>query len=248
MKMLNVVIPMAGLGIRFANQGFNLPKPLIDVNGEPMIAKAIKTLNLDSAYSLTQYYFVIAKNDFTQKVKEVIRKVEPTARFIEIDYLTEGPAVTALLYKEDINNDNELVIANCDQIMEWNSQTFLVNARLYDGCVVTYHTDTEKNSYAKLDEFGFVTQIKEKEVISDASLNGIHYWKHGKYFVQSAEEMIANQDRAPNGEFYIGPTYNYMIKHGHKVGIYHIPYSQHHAVGVPSDLERYLNYENSKNK
>ena len=234
---------MAGLGIRFATQGFNLPKPLIDINGEPMISKAIRTLDLDA-----NYLFVIAKNSFTYRVKEVIQSVKPDAQFIEIDYLTEGPAVTALLFRELINNDDELIIANCDQIMEWNSNTFLVNARLYDGCVVTYHTDTEKNSYARLDKNGFVTEIKEKEVISDASLNGIHYWKHGKYFVESAQEMIACEDRAPNGEFYIGPTYNYMIPKGYKVGIYHIPNSQHHAVGVPGDLKKYLDYENSKTR
>jgi dTDP-glucose pyrophosphorylase len=234
---------MAGLGIRFATQGFALPKPLIDINGEPMIAKAIKTLDLNA-----QYLFVIAKNNFSDRVKRVIKDVEPSAKFIEIDYLTEGPAVTALLFKDLINSDEELIIANCDQIMEWNSNTFLVNARLYDGCIVTYHTDTEKNSYARLDKKGFVTEIREKEVISNVSLNGIHYWKHGWHFVDSAEEMIENQDRAPNGEFYIGPTYNYMIRKKLKVGIYHIPNSQHHAVGVPSDLESYLNYENSKIK
>ena len=243
MLMTNVLIPMAGLGIRFATQGFALPKPLIDINGEPMIAKAIKTLDIDA-----QYLFVIAKNNFSDRVKRVIKDVEPSAKFIEIDYLTEGPAVTALLFKDLINYEEELIIANCDQIMEWNSNTFLVNARLYDGCVVTYHTDTEKNSYARLDKKGFVTEIREKEVISNVSLNGIHYWKHGWHFIDSAEEMIENQDRAPNGEFYIGPTYNYMIRKNLKVGIYHIPNSQHHAVGVPSDLERYLNYENSKNK
>ena len=113
--------------------------------------------------------------------------------------------------------------------------------------ILTYHTDTEKNSFARLDENGFVSEVREKEVISNVSLNGIHYWKMGKYFVGSAEEMIDKGDRAPNGEFYIGPTYNHMISHGLKVGIYHIPNCQHHAVGVPIDLERYLAYVNSKN-
>jgi choline kinase len=246
--MINILIPMAGLGIRFATQGFALPKPLIDVNGEPMIIRAVKSLGFDLLSLKCNWYFIIAKNNFTDLIKNTIRETIKEAKFIEIDYLTEGPASTALLIKDKINNDDELIIANCDQVMEWNCDTFLVNARLYDGCIVTYHTDTEKNSYAKLDEKGFVTKIREKEVISNVSLNGIHYWKKGKYFVDSAEEMIENQDRAPNGEFYIGPTYNYMIGKGHKVGIYHIPNSQHHPVGVPSDLESYLNYENSKIK
>jgi hypothetical protein len=127
--------------------------------------------------------------------------------------------------------------------MEWSPYVFLHNVRLYEGAVVTYHSDTDKNSYARLGKDGYVTEIREKEVISNVSLNGIHYWKQGKHFVESAEAMIAADDRAPNGEFYIAPTYNYMIKAGRTVGIHHIPNEQHHAVGVPLDLERFIKHE-----
>ena len=123
---------------------------------------------------------------------------------------------------------------------------FLHNVRMYDGAVVTYHSDTEKNSFARLDKKGFVTEIREKEVISNVSLNGIHYWGKAFRFFVSAKEMIAKNDRAENGEFYIGPTYNYMIKNNYRVGIYHIPNEQHHPVGVPADLEKYLNYYDSR--
>lgn len=233
---MNILIPMAGLGSRFPSHQYSMPKPLIEVRGKPMISMAIESLNLEG-----NYFFVIAKNKFTSLVKDTIIGMLPhNSKFIEIDYLTEGPAASALLFKDMINNENELVIANCDQIMEWNSENFIHNVRLYDGAVVTYHTDTTKNSYARLDNKGFVTEIREKEVISNVSLNGIHYWKQGKFFVDSAEKMIEMEDRAPNGEFYIGPTYNYMIKHGLKVGVYHIPNQQHNPVGVPEDLEIYL--------
>ena len=240
---MKILIPMAGLGSRFPSQLYPMPKPLISVNGEPMISKAIKSIDLEG-----QHLFVIAKNEFTNNVKETICSIHSDAEFIEIDYVTEGPAVSALLFKDLINTDEELVIANCDQIMEWDSNKFLLNARLNDGCVVTYHTSTKKNSYAKINEHALVTEIREKEVISNVSLNGIHYWKHGKYFVESAEAMIAAQDRAPNGEFYIGPTYNYMVSSGLNVGIYHIPNQMHHPVGVPEDLDNYLEYEKSKVK
>lgn len=238
---MNILIPMAGLGSRFSSHIYPVPKPLIEVNGVPMIARAITSLNLDGSYC-----FVIAKNQFTELVKETISALTPASRFIEIDYITEGPAVSALLFKEFINTDEELVIANCDQIMEWNSENFLHNVRLYDGAVVTYHTDTDKNSYARLDKNGLVVEIREKEVISNVSLNGIHYWKKGCHFVNSAEKMIDFQDRAPNGEFYIGPTYNHMIRQGLKVGIYHIPNEQHHPVGVPDDLKKYQEHEKTK--
>jgi dTDP-glucose pyrophosphorylase len=229
---------MAGEGSRFPKDQY-LPKPLIDVNGKPMIVRAIESLGIRDA----QWHFIIRKDHFTDAVKDIISKVVTDPRFIEVEKTTEGPACSALLFKEYINNDQELVIANCDQIMEWNSNLFFHNVRLYDGAVVTYHSDTEKNSYVKLDREGNAVQFAEKEVISNVSLNGIHYWHYGSYFVSSAEAMIQAGDRAPNGEFYVATTYNYMIKNNKKVGIYHIPNEQHHAVGVPVDLERFLKYE-----
>ena len=235
--MVNVIIPMAGEGSRFPKDQY-LPKPLIDVNGKPMIVRAIESLGIDG-----QYHFIIRQNEYTNIVKEIIGKVVKNPNFVEITETTEGPACSALLFKEQINNSDELVIANCDQIMEWDSNLFFHNVRLYDGAVVTYYSDTDKNSYARLDKKGHVIEIREKEVISNISLNGIHYWKQGKNFVDSAEVMIAADDRAPNGEFYIAPTYNYMISGGLKVGIHHIPNEQHHAVGVPVDLERFLKHE-----
>jgi len=235
MTTTNIVIPMAGLGSRFPKNKYYLPKPLIDVNGKPMITRAIESLNIDG-----KYHFILRNDEFTKIVKDVITKTVKDPNFVLVDQTTEGPACSVLLLKKFINNDDELITVNCDQIMEWDSSLFFHNVRLYDGAVVTYYSDTDKNSYARLDKKGHVVEIREKEVISNISLNGIHYWKQGKYFVSSAEEMITNDDRAPNGEFYIAPTYNYMVKAGLKVGIYHIPNEQHHAVGVPVDLERYL--------
>jgi len=232
---MNVIIPMAGLGTRFPKDQYPY-KPLIDINGKPMIIRAIESLGIKG-----NYYFAIRKNEHLDYVKEIICNALPSATFIEIDYVTEGPACTVLLFKEYINNKEELVVANCDQIMEWNVDLFLYNARLYDGCVVTYHSDTDKNSYVRINSVGQALEFKEKIVISNIGLNGIHYWQQGSFFVDSAEDMIAANDRAPNNEFYVAPTYNYMIKRGLNVGIFHIPNQQHNPVGVPEDLEKYLN-------
>jgi NDP-sugar pyrophosphorylase family protein len=238
---MNIVIPMAGLGSRFAEAGFSIPKPLIPVNGEAMISKAVKSLNLQG-----QYHFILSENNYTKQIIEVLESIVKLPNFLVIDYVTNGPASSVHLVDKHINNSEELVVANCDQIMTWNSKAFLHNAKLYDGCLVTYHSDTIKNSYARLNNQGLVTEVREKQVISNVSLNGIHYWKQGRYFCDSYEAMVFNNDRAPNGEFYVGPSYNYMIKDNKTVGIYHIPNEQHHPVGVPDDLETYLKYENSK--
>jgi dTDP-glucose pyrophosphorylase len=203
-----------------------------------MITRALESLDIDG-----QYHFILRNDEFLKITKDVISKTVKNPNFVIVDQTTEGPACSVLLFKEFINNDDELVTANCDQIMEWSSKLFFHNVRLYDGAVVTYYSDTDKNSYVKLDRQGRAIQFAEKEVISNISLNGIHYWKKGSDFVESAESMMAADDRAPNGEFYIAPTYNYMIRAGKEIGIFHIPIEQHHAVGVPIDLERFLKYD-----
>lgn len=237
---MNIVIPMAGRGARFLEAGYAVPKPLIDVNGEPMIVKAIKSLDINGTY-----HFVVREDEGIDRVCDTISNLLPTAKFVKINYVTEGPACSVMLFENDINNDDELIVANCDQIMWWNSEMFLRNARHqdFDGTLVTYWANTNKNSYAKLNRAGFVTEVREKTIISNVSLNGIHYWKKGKYFVQSTKLMMDANDRAPNGEFYVGPTYNYLIKNNLRVGVYHIPNEQHHAVGTPEDLEKYIKLE-----
>jgi dTDP-glucose pyrophosphorylase len=236
---MNILIPIAGLGSRFPNHSF--PKPLIDINGKPMIQAAIDSLAVEG-----NLIFIVRSQHIQQyKIDQQLRSIYD-CQIISVDHLTEGPACTALLAEDILNNEEPLVIANCDQIMHWDSQTFKSFCSNYphDGFIVTYYANTTKNSYAKLDKNGFVINIKEKEIISNVSLNGIHFWKRGSDFVSSAQEMISKDDRAPNGEFYIAPSYNYLIKEGKKIGVYHIPNEQHWAVGTESDLEIYLRNNN----
>lgn len=235
---MNILIPMAGEGTRFPRDSYKIPKPLIEIQGQPMIQRAVESLNLPG-----KYYFVVRKDSYYDQVCSLLHKILPDPKIISVEETTQGPAASCLLFKDFINNEEELVVVNCDQIMWWDSELFLSTARYYkyDGVIVTYSTTTPKNSYARINRNGFVEEIKEKEVISNISLNGIHYWRKGKYFVQSAESMIEENDRAPNGEFYVGPSYNHMVRAGLKVGIHHIPNWQHNPVGVPEDLETYLN-------
>ena len=238
---MNIVIPMAGLGKRFSDAGFNTPKPLIDINGTPMIQKAISSLDLAG-----QYIFIIRQTEYSNILSDFLREIKPQCIIKEIDYTTDGPACTVDLVREHINNASELIVANCDQIMWWNGNSFLNYCRSnsFDGVLVTYNSNTTKNSYASIDRKGNVTCVREKEVISNISLNGIHYWKKGSYFVDSYLQMYAAGDVAENGEYYVGPTYNYMIGDGKSVNVYHIPEFQHHAVGTPEDLRAYIRNEN----
>jgi dTDP-glucose pyrophosphorylase len=240
---MNILLPIAGLGSRFPNS--KIPKPLIEVHGKPMISAAVESIGLDG-----NYIFIIReehdqKYNLEKKLKDLI-----DCTVIKVDYLTKGPACTALLAEEFINNNEPLIIANCDQIMHWDKKTFNTFCKYYphDGFVVTYFADTPMNSYVKINSNGFATLMKEKEVISNISTNGIHFWKKGSFFTESANSMIFANDTAPNGEFYIAPTYNYMIEMGLKVGIYHIPNEQHWAVGTENDLAMYLRTNNNEQR
>jgi dTDP-glucose pyrophosphorylase len=237
MAKVNVVIPMAGQGIRFVEAGIYTIKPLIPISGIPMVIRAIQTLGIDA-----NYIFIIRRNKDFHKLKFTLLNYDNTAKIIEVDDVTDGAATTAMLAKKLIDNQNELIIANCDQIMKWNSQDFLNHARQFDGCVVTFTDDNPRNSYAKISSDGMVEEVREKEVISNTALNGIHYWKHGSDFVQSYNSMVEDGANT-NGEYYVSTTYNYMLKNNSNVGIYHIPNQQYINVGTPEKLKEYLDNE-----
>ena len=236
---------MAGRGNRFQDEGFVEPKPLININGIPMIQRTINSLGIDG-----RYIFITRKTDYSNDINSILKEIKPDCIIEEIDYVTKGPASTCNLVSKYINDDNPLVITNCDQIMWWSGSNFISSclSSNYDGVIVTYTSSTTKNSYARLNISGCVEEIKEKEVISDISLNGIHFWKHGIDFIKSYDMMIESNDRAENGEFYVGPSYNHMIRNGKRVGIYHIPTFQHHSVGTPDDLREYIRNEDMQNR
>ncbi len=235
---MNIVIPMAGVGSRFKKVGWDVPKPMIDIFGKSMIKWAVDSLGLEG-----NYIFIIQKEHSNKGLYGFLKKLYPNCVVLVIDYITQGPASSCLLAELYINTNEPLVIANCDQIMYWDVCKFIkqINKNLYDGIVVTYPSNVERNSYISIDSKGYGIKLAEKEVISNYSLNGIHFWKKGKDFVNSAKEMIREGDMC-NDEFYISKTYNYMIRNGKKIGVHNIDKTEHHAVGTPNDLILFMLY------
>ncbi len=183
-------------------------------------------------------------------LRDAIRKTVGQAVVVEIDYLTDGPAISALHAPQLFFGETDLLVTNCDQIMHWDADKFIEFTKTTDaiGAVVTYETNTPKNSYALVanveHKYPKFTMVKEKEVISNYSLNGIHWWKYGKDFASSVNTMKQVKDTV-NGEYYIGPSYNYLD--GTK-RVYDITPSEHYAVGTLEDIERYRAlYGNKKN-
>ncbi|EKM9197514.1 glycosyltransferase family 2 protein [Campylobacter jejuni] len=235
---MNIVIPMAGLGSRFVKAGFDKPKPFIDVLDKPMIVRVLENLKYKGAR-----YILIARKEHLTKEKKLVDKIKNNfnVEFIAIDKLTEGTACTVLYARKYINNDTPLMIANSDQIVDVDIADFINDSfkRGLDGSILTF-IDKEKNpkwSFAKLNNDLVVeVKVKEKEAISEFATVGIYFFNKGKIFVESAIDMIIENDRV-NNEFYTCPVYNYAIKSGAKIGIYNINFSKMHGIGIPEDLE-----------
>lgn len=241
---MNILIPMAGAGSRFQIKGFDTPKPLIKIGNETLIEKAVSTLGIPG-----QYIFVTRKYDnesYNSELHNVLNKIAPGCKIYEIDYLTDGATATCLIAKEMINNDKPLIITNCDQALDWDAKEFLDGLTDLDGSVVTYTSDNPKNSFIKLNEDGYAINIAEKQPISDTALIGLHYWKRGKDFVKSAENMITHQIKSKN-EYYIAPTYNELIEKGFKIASYHIDKNQYISLGSPEDVTIYMGKQNEYN-
>ena len=236
---LNVLIPMAGAGSRFEQAGYTFPKPLIDIKGKPMIQVVVENLNIKANF----IYIVQKSHREKYNLDTLLNLITPNCKIVEVDGITEGAAVTALMAKEYINTDHPLFFANSDQFVEWDSNEFFykMNENDCDGGIPTFKATHPKWSFAKLDEEGFVTEVQEKNPISDLATVGFYYWKHGSDFIKYAEEMI-QQNIKVNNEFYVCPVYNNAIKAGLKVKTFSVP--KMWGLGTPEDLKYYLeNYK-----
>ena len=234
-KKLNIVIPMAGAGSRFEQAGYTFPKPLIDVNGEPMIKVVIDNLNVDANYT-----FIVQKSHYEKyNLHHMLNLIAPKCNIIPIEGVTEGAACTVLLAKKFIDNDNPLLLANSDQFIDWNSHDFFYTTEnsATDGTILTFKSTHPKWSFAKLDHHGFVTEVAEKKPISDMATVGIYYWNKGSNFVKYAEQMI-NKNIRVNNEFYVCPVYNEAILDNKKIRVHNI--SQMYGLGTPEDLNVFL--------
>ena len=238
-EKLNVLIPMAGAGSRFEQAGYTFPKPLIDVRNKPMIQVVVENLNIKANY----VYIVQKKHREKYNLDTLLNLITPGCKIVEVDGLTEGAACTALLAKEYINNDAPLFFANSDQFVEWDSNEFMykMNETNTDGGIVTFEATHPKWSFAKVNELGLVTEVAEKNPISNIATVGYYYWKHGSDFVKYAEQMI-NKNIRVNNEFYVCPVFNEAIQDNKQIRTFNI--DKMWGLGTPEDLKYYLeNYK-----
>lgn len=233
---INVLIPMAGAGSRFANAGYTFPKPLIEIRGRSMIEVVVQNLNIEGRF----IFLVQRQHNEDYRLEQYTKLLKPGSEIVVVDGVTDGAARTALLAENLINSDVPLLIANSDQFVQWDSNETLyqLSAPGCDGGIVTFSSTHPKWSFARVDEAGWVTEVAEKNPISDVATAGIYYWKRGADFVKYAHQMI-EKDIRTNGEFYICPVYNEAIDAGLRFRSRSV--EKMWGLGTPEDLTAFVN-------
>jgi NDP-sugar pyrophosphorylase family protein len=231
---MNIVIPMAGRGKRFAECGFKDPKPLIPVLGKPMYSWAVDGLPLDSASRLI---FICLRehlegSGLEQDIRTRYARYEPAV--ISLDKVTDGQACTVLAARERIDSVEDLLIYNADTYCPTTLKDALVHfGPAIAGVLDVFQGKGNHWSFARTDAKGRVIETAEKRRISEWATTGLYYFRHGRDFVRHADAMVEAGDRS-NGEFYVAPVYNRMIAVGADVRIN--PVKEIWVLGTPEEL------------
>ncbi len=237
LPQFNIVIPMAGLGSRFSTVGYNIPKPFLPIFGKPMYETVLHNLIPPELFPHTQIHLIVRKEHLPLFHNHSYSNLHLHG----IPSLTEGPACTVLTLKDLINNDTPLMIANSDQYLEWNAMDFYycLSHPDWDGVISTFHQPNPEDkrwSYVNMNNQGEVTEVAEKQVISQWATTGIYGWKRGSDFVEGAEKMIHRNERV-NNEFYVCPVYDQTIHSTPPRRIRTLHCKKMWGLGVPDDYE-----------
>lgn len=229
-----LLLPMAGRGQRFLDAGYTVPKPLIEVEGKPMIQAAIRCLGFDPARIVVVANMGLARKPGGHSAFDFLKQYEAT--FLPL--ATQGAADSTLSVQDKCPYGAPLLIANTDQIIRWDPRAFVqrLESHQADGGILTFNSTNPQHSYARV-VGEYVTEVAEKQVISEHATVGIYWWRRAADYFRFAIQMMRS-DKRVNGEFYIAPVYNEAVAAGQKI-ITH-PVQEMWSIGTPDDLQKYL--------
>ena len=242
MRRVNL-IPMAGEGQRFIDAGYELPKPLIDINGLPMVVRAAKSLP-----EADQWIFICQESHITgSNIDEELIKHFPGALVLSVNYLTEGQASTCLLAKDYLQSDDLLTIGACDNSMVYDESCFEQLIETHDALIWTFRNNPavlqnpEMYGWVKIDKYGKSAGVSCKTPISDNPLHdhavvGAFSFNNAGCFLECADDMI-RKNRRVNNEFYLDVVLDECVLNGYNV--YPFEVNDYNCWGTPSDLEKY---------
>lgn len=239
---IDIVITMAGLGLRFRNMGYNVPKYMIEAKGKTLFEWSM--LSLDGYKDLAaQYIFVAMKDDKCDVETFIIDKCKALAlkncHVILLDYLTDGQATTAMRAKKYWNPNHALLIYNIDTYVEPGEMN---SADLRgDGFIPCFQSEGDHWSFVRLDESGKVVEIKEKKRISNHCTLGAYYFRTCKLYDDLYDEFYGGGQELVNGEKYVAPLYDFLLSKNREIYISDIEKGKVHVLGTPEELQIFLN-------
>jgi dTDP-glucose pyrophosphorylase len=239
------LIPLAGRGKRFADEGYTLPKPVIPVDGIPMVIAAARSLP-----PADKYVFICLKEHIVKhKIDKAIKKYYPKAVIVPLDHVTEGQASTCLLGEPYIDPEAELAIGACDNGMAYEQKNYdkVMNDPKTDAIIWTFRNNPnvtrhpEHWGWVAVDKKNFVKKVSVKIPVSDNPIRdhavvGSFSFKKAKHFFEYTKKMIA-VNRRINNEFYNDELMNVLVENGLKVKVFEI--DTYIGWGTPADLKTY---------
>jgi NDP-sugar pyrophosphorylase family protein len=242
--MINIIIPMAGYGKRFSDVGITIPKPLISIKGKTLAEHAIESVPFkDSNYVFITRPF--EDESYNNTLSQILRIKDNLRSELRVSNAHLGTAHSCTYaeqyFKENEWSENPLIIINSDQILNWNVQDFInfIKEKDPDGAVILHKSSNPKNSFAKINKRGEISEIMEKVVISDDALIGLHYWKKASDFFSSSKELF-DKMYWNRKEVYVSETYNFLIKRGKTILPYYFEDGQYISLGTPEDIDNYV--------
>jgi len=235
--MLTILIPMSGDN-NYVGDEYDFPKPLIDIQGYPMIEWVIK--NFESIVD-KKFIFIVNESDCRNYHLDSVLKLlaGEDSVIIKVDQSTQGAACTALLAIEHIDIETPLLISNSDHVIDWNLQDIYqdFSKRQLDGGVVCFPSVHPKWSYARVENMQII-ETAEKRPISRNAIAGTYYFSQGSFFVNAAMKMIEKQAHV-NQMYYLAPTLNELILEGKLLGTFDIPESKYHHFYEPNKIHEF---------
>lgn len=237
MPTLQVLMPMGGLGSRFAKKGYTTPKPLIEVDGKPMFMRALDSF---AGVNAVQHIFVVRKeHDKAYDLRNKILEQLPDAKIALLDHDTGGAVETCLIAKDLIDPALPITIADCDIYFESKAYSDKIVNGHADGMLLTFTSTDPRYSYVELNDTGQVVRTVEKVVISDHAILGGYSFKSGELFVSLAEEFMAGGLPNELKEYYMSHLFNLLLAHHGVIEVADIDVM--HIFGTPEELDAYIN-------
>lgn len=245
MRSLHVLLPMGGLGSRFADAGYELPKPLVPVDGVPMFRKALSSLDGWEVPAVTTAV-LRAEHEEEFGLATRIRDELPGARVVVIEELTRGAVETCLAAEPLMTGDRGLLVLDCDLWFRSEAYGALVRdvlggERELAAGLLTFRSDLARYSYAEL-AGGRVVRTAEKVVISEHALAGAWFFGTEGTFLRAARALLERNLSAEMPEFYLSLLYNLILAEGGAVEAAEV--EDYASFGTPEELERYRAREN----